>query len=135
MHHLNVKELAAWLEASDLDELALTGPQVHIRLQRAASAPAPLPAKNPAGEVAAPIRHEELKSPGLGIFLHSAPLRSHRFVQTGDAVAPGQCVGLLQIGGLLTPVRAGCHGVMVAYLQPHGSTVGYGTPLLSIDPL
>lgn len=135
MHLMNVKQLADWLNTSDIDELSLTSPQGHVRLQRGATVPAGILQEATAF---VPPSHEAsvtLKAQGLGVFLHSHPQRKHSFAQAGDPVILGQCLGLLQVGALLIPVISHCHGVMDAYLQAHGSTVGYGTPLLTIQPV
>jgi acetyl-CoA carboxylase biotin carboxyl carrier protein len=49
-------------------------------------------------------------------------------------VRAGQTLGLLQIGALLLPVTAPHDGAVVGTLVPHGAAVGYGTPLLQLQP-
>jgi len=76
-----------------------------------------------------------VKTPGLGIFLQAHPMRSNPFAQVGELVKQGQCLGLLQVGSLLMPVPAPCDGVMETYTLASGSTVGYGTPVLTLQTI
>lgn len=73
-------------------------------------------------------------SPATGRFARLHPLAEATH-QDGDKVCPaGTLVGFLQIGPLLSGVAAPSNGTVVAQLVADGTTVGFGTPLLSFAP-
>jgi acetyl-CoA carboxylase biotin carboxyl carrier protein len=129
--------IAAWLAATDIDALELTGAAGHLRLRRGGR-PAVTPdepASDGIGEVpAVEAGHDAVPSPGFGLFLHAHPLHEAALVRAGERVTAGQVLGFLRIGALLEPVRAPRDGVVSAVLAPDGSLVGYGDPLFELSP-
>ncbi len=131
MQNLNWTELATCLNGSHVEWLELTSPQgSKLSLRRGEMHPAVAPKT----VAAAPAVVTAVTS-SVGIFLDYHPLRTTPFVQPGQAVANGECIGLLQVGALLQPVTAPCSGVAGAYTVVSGHAVGYGTPVLSIHPI
>jgi acetyl-CoA carboxylase biotin carboxyl carrier protein len=117
-----VRALSAALAGSDVVELELRGPGVHLRLRQDGAGVAQLaPAGPAAGEVIA--------APGPGLFLDRHPLHRAPLAPSGMRVAAGDLVGLLRVGALLLPVTAPRAGVIGAALVARDSAVGFGTPL------
>jgi acetyl-CoA carboxylase biotin carboxyl carrier protein len=131
-----VATIGAWLAATDIEKLDLTGPDGHLRLRRGGKPPA-VPARDGPEEAVAGPRGgsmgDAVASPGFGLFLHAHPLRDAPLVRPGDRVMAGQVLGLLKIGALLLPVRTPREGVVEAVLAAEGSLVGFGDPLVALS--
>ena len=135
-----LRELAAWLAPTDIGLLELRGPHMQLRLRRDGG---------PLGEVVQVDARDDAPSPSVempqtdttaitansvGVFLHRHPLREAPLALPGADVRAGQTLGLLQIGALLLPVTAPHDGTVIGTLVAHGAAVGYGTPLLHLQP-
>jgi len=141
---MNVPELqqvAAWLADTDIGLFELRTAHGHIRLRRSPGeagfvdeTAAPGAVEDAASAVAPPTL-SIVAAPSVGFFLHQHPLRATPLAVPGTTVQAGQVVGLLQIGALLLAVAAPQAGVVASVLVTHGSPVGYGTPLLELQPL
>jgi acetyl-CoA carboxylase biotin carboxyl carrier protein len=131
-----VAAIGAWLAATDVEELELTGPDGHLRLRRGGKPPA-APARDGSDEAVERLRdgsgEDVVASPGFGLFLHAHPLRDTPLVRLGDRVTAGQALGLLKIGALLLPIRAPRRAVVEAVLATEGSLVGFGDPLVALS--
>jgi acetyl-CoA carboxylase biotin carboxyl carrier protein len=122
----DVRQLSAWLAATDIELLELRGPDHQLCLRRE-------------GEQVVVVTAEEQSQPllvisaaSVGIFLQNHPLRREALVLPGERVRAGQVLALLQIGALLLPVNAPRDGVALRPLVTHGATVGFGTPLFEM---
>ena len=122
----DIARLAAWLAATDLAELELHGPGVHVRLRHAAGI---------VTEVEEPPAVTVITAPSVGHFLPAHPLHDRPLAPIGSRVAAGQPVALLRVGPLLLPVTAPCPAVVADVLATPGDAVGYGTPLIALHPL
>lgn len=118
-----VAQIAAWLAATDIAELRLTGPGTCLHLRRRGGA---------VERVEAALPGVTVHAPSAGIFLHRHPLRADPFVQLGGLVAQGDCLGLLRIGTLLLPVVSPSAGRVAGHWAEDGKRVGYGEPLLEL---
>lgn len=124
-----VRQIAAWLEASGLGTLELTAPEMRLRLALGAEAgpavgpPPPSPAALPS-----------LDARATGIFLPAHPWRDAPIVRPGQRVRAGEIVALLRIGPLLQPVTAATDGVVGRSLAAAGALVGFGAPLMEFIP-
>jgi acetyl-CoA carboxylase biotin carboxyl carrier protein len=129
----HLAEIVAWLTPTNIEILELSGPAVHVRLRRAADGTVIADAPRGDADEAARLKTgaEIVPSPGVGLFLHSHPLREEPFARPGDRVKAGQTVGLLQIGALLIPVPAPLEGVVAALTASDRSLVGYGDCLMN----
>ena len=131
-----VQQLSAWLAETDIGLLELRGPdkQLQLRLRndgggaaiRQESVAAPSESARPRAVVG---------SPSIGVFLHRHPMRESALAPAGTRVREGQPLGLLKIGALLLPVCAQQAGTVAGVRVAHGTVVGYGTPLVDLDPL
>jgi acetyl-CoA carboxylase biotin carboxyl carrier protein len=123
--------LAAWIKGTDIGLLELHGPDVALCLVNENGDITRLPDALPPGSVAGPT---VVVAQSVGVFIDRHPLDLEPVVETGDDVREGEPLGLLRIGTLLLPVRAPCDGIVGQRLAEHGTTVGYGTPLLALHP-
>jgi len=129
MHVDDVRQLSAWLSATDIDLLELDGPGEHLCLRRdGAQVVAVAEAVAPEGLAPPSV----VTAPSVGVFLHAHPLRGEPLASPGSQTRAGQVLGLLQIGALLLPVTAPQGGVVQGMLVAQGTTVGYGTPLVEL---
>jgi acetyl-CoA carboxylase biotin carboxyl carrier protein len=117
-------EIAAWIAKTDIALLELRGPEGHLTLRRERRAPA----------VASPAR-VGVSAPSPGVFLHRHPLAETPLVRTGEAVQPGQILGLLRIGPLLLPLTAPRAGTVLGMRADHETLVGFGTRLVELEVL
>lgn len=131
-----IQQIAAWLAATDIGLLELSGPGQTLRLRHPGSGIAILESEDAAlpGPDAAPDASQPLTvaASSVGVFLHRHPLREEALAPPGTPVLPGQALGLLQIGPLLLPVPAPAAGIVLELLAAHGEVVGYATPLVAL---
>lgn len=118
--------LSRWLDGTDISRLELSGPEGTLTLSRSGTAPIPVPP---------PATSFDIKASSLGVFLDRHPLAAHALAEVGEAVAEGDPLACLEVGALLTPVRAPRAGIVTACLAQPGTLVGYGTPLFRLQPL
>ena len=133
----SLQQLSTWLDDAGIGLLELRGPGVVLRLGCDAADAAAV------GERVAPVPHQEqdaqsrgvaVNAPSAGVFLHSHPMQSSPLAPVGAQVRAGAPIGLLQIGALVLPVCAPQAAVVTGLRVPHGTVVGYGTPLVDLDP-
>lgn len=155
-----VKELVRLISSTDVSELHLESGQVRIIIKRGAqqvvavpgAAPSvytppstlPMPAANspvnlighdPAHgeEVALAAGEELIVAPMVGTF-YSAPAPTEPpFVQEGDAVEPGQAVGIIEAMKLMNPIDSEIAGRITRILVQNAQPVEYGQPLMVVD--
>ena len=122
----DIARLSAWLAASGLGELELSGPGCHVRLRHD-------------GGVVTEVDHvvavRVVTSPSVGWFLPAHPLCDTPIAPIGTLVEAGQPLGLLRIGALLLPVMAPVAGVVADFLAAPGAVVGYAAPLVELHPV
>lgn len=131
-----VQQLSAWLAATDIGLLELRGPEGCLRLHNDGGRVEVLPD----APVAPGIRRAEAArivatAASVGVFLQGHPLRDAPLAPIGARVRAGQALGLLQIGALLLPATASQDGIVAGLLVAQGMLVGYGTPLIELQPL
>lgn len=136
MHPERLRQLAQWLAATDIGLLELRTPDETVRLGRDGAGPGGIVQleAQAEGEESEP-QTVTAEAASVGVFLHTHPLAAAPLARIGERVAAGQPVGLLRIGPLLLPVGAPRDGVMLSMRVAHGDAVGYGTPLVDLQPL
>ena len=133
----SLQQLSASLDDAGIGLLELRGPGVLLRLGRDAADVAPVGEQSvatPDAPTYAPSSSTTVNAPAAGIFLHTHPMQSTPLAPVGAPVGAGAPVGLLQIGALLLPVTAPRAAVVAGLRVEHGTTVGYGTPLIELAP-
>lgn len=132
-----VRQLADWLSSAGLGSLELRGPESFLRLQRDGK-----PATGVVNvELIEHVAHEAapahacaiVRAPSVGVVLDRHPLRKEAIATVGTRVRAGQPIALLQVGQLLTAVKASQDGVLARWLVEPGTTVGFGTALAELS--
>lgn len=133
-----IRQLAGWLEASGMTSLEVGRPGESLHLTagsgRGRAAGAAASPCGPPDSVAGPSSDGALAA-SAGVFLRAHPMRGRPCASAGDSVKQGAVVGLLRIGALITPVLAPVEGTVAEPIAADGAVVGYGTPLVAIEPL
>jgi len=133
MQTQDIRQLAAWLAETDIDFLALSGPDVQVEIHRDGATNTAIAQPTQPVAILTPTPQTAVRAPSVGVLLDRIPGRPSPLWSPGSAVQAGSLLGLLQVGPLLLPVHAPCDGWPGTWLVPPGSTVGYGTPLVDID--
>lgn len=154
-----VKELVRLISSTDISELHIESGPVRIIIKRgpqivsqvvapvssvytppptlpapAANSPVNLIGHDPAHgeEVALEDGEELIVAPMVGTF-YSAPAPSEPpFVQEGDAVEPGQPVGIIEAMKLMNSIEAEIGGRITRILVQNAQPVEYGQPLMVV---
>ncbi|MFM0500922.1 acetyl-CoA carboxylase biotin carboxyl carrier protein [Paraburkholderia caffeinilytica] len=143
-----LRQITSWLAEVDIEfiEISKPGATVRLTMEQALCAPgaeAPKPTPVVSSQVPEDLARAEetaqtqsvsITAKSAGIFLSTHPARSTPLVSAGDHVEQGDIVGLLQIAQLCVPVVASADGMVMRMCVAHGTTVGYGTPLLELSP-
>lgn len=132
-------QLAQWLQATDIAELELTGPDRRLRLQRTTGDH--ITVEIAASQAACDLRPQatprqprtSIRAGCVGIVRLSHPLREDALVRVGQSVSAGQAVALLVVGKVMLPVPAPRAGKVTRILATDQAVAGYGTPLVEIE--
>ena len=133
----SLQQLSASLDDAGIGLLELRGPGVLLRLGRDAAEAAPPGERivaTPDTSTGAQPPGVTVNAPAAGVFLHAHPMQSTSLAPVGTRVDAGAPLGLLQIGALLLPVLAPRAAIVAGLLVADGALVGYGTPLVDLDP-
>jgi len=87
-----------------------------------------------AARAAPPAGAVPVRAPMIGRFYRSPEPGAPPFVEIGSAVQPDDTVGLIEVMKLLTPVKAGVKGRVVAIWAEDGQMVEFGEELMWIVP-
>ena len=124
MNTAEIEQIAAWLKAASLSSLEIERPGCSLRISVSSAGPAP--------PRTAPVRTATATT--VGTFLDRHPLRAAPLAPIGTRAEPGDIVGLVKNGRLLTPVIATLPGTIAAILVAPGLMVDYGKPVVEITP-
>lgn len=154
-----VKELVRLISSTDITELHLESGQVRIVIKRGGQAPAMQsksasvytpPATLPAPDASSPVNlighspahgedipldegEELIVAPMVGTF-YSAPAPTEPpFVSEGDAVEPGQAVGIIEAMKMMNKIESDWTGKVTRILVQNAQPVEYGQPLLIVQ--
>jgi acetyl-CoA carboxylase biotin carboxyl carrier protein len=116
--------LSRCLQGTDIELLELTNGPESVRLRRDGETVSSVAEVKPEAV--------EIKAPSLGVFRRVHPLQAAPLAQTGQHLAKGDPVGLLQVGALLIHVASPADGIVLDVLAADGAAVGYGTALVRI---
>ena len=125
-----LRQINGWLETAGIGFIEIGGNGTLVRLTLEGDGAANLPPASPA--LSGRETHVIATSPGVLLTCH--PMRSTPIVEPGAAVREGDVLGLLRISQLCLPVIAPSDGVIVKWLVEPGTTVGYGTALMTLAP-
>jgi acetyl-CoA carboxylase biotin carboxyl carrier protein len=144
-----IRELAAILREADLGEIEVEQGDLRIKVVKPeqkmvhmaaapAYAPAPAPAATPAS-AAPPVASKAadhpgaVKSPMVGTVYLQPDENSPTFVKSGDTVAIGQTLLLIEAMKTFNPVPAPRAGKVVQILVKNTQPVEFGEPLIIIE--
>ncbi|MBR0832414.1 acetyl-CoA carboxylase biotin carboxyl carrier protein subunit [Bradyrhizobium manausense] len=128
----DIERLAQILARSGVDTIEIEQPGLTLKLvvdtgTRVAAAATP---------VAAVTDHSVIaKADVAGHFLAAHPWQDKPFAAPGQRIEAGAVVGLVKVGLLYAPVVAPVTGTIDAVMAETGAMVGYGTPIVRIQPL
>lgn len=131
MNIKEIRQLAAWLGAANLNVLHIQRPGFDLLLRRGSAVSLSGVARGQAQAVA-DAALASIRASGPGHFFSHHPDERKPWVQAGDVVQPGQLLGVLQIGHLLLPVRSDQAGQVRTVCAAEGEQVGYGQPLFDL---
>ncbi len=75
-----------------------------------------------------------IESPSVGLFWRAPSPAAPPFVETGQRVAAGDTLAIVEVMKLMNHVVSPVAGVIKAILAEDGATVEYGQPILVVDP-
>ncbi|MEY9120575.1 hypothetical protein [Bradyrhizobium yuanmingense] len=128
----HVDQLSAWLKDANLALLELRGPNATLRLVNDGASVRVVEGEETPSVDALSLT---VRAPSPGIFLDRHPLHECAVASVAADVWAGDPLGFLQIGPLLLAVPAPRVGTLTDVLVPHGTIVGYGTPLFVLQPI
>jgi acetyl-CoA carboxylase biotin carboxyl carrier protein len=138
-----IRQLAALLEETGLDEIEVADGGRHVRVGRAkapvvTTTAAPTSAAAPPASPAAPVAEAPASGPPAGavtspmvgtVYLSPEP-GSPPFVKVGDQVETGQTLLIIEAMKVMNPIRAPRGGRVGAVMVANGAPVEFGETLL-----
>jgi oxaloacetate decarboxylase alpha subunit len=137
-----IRELVQIVQESGIGEVEIEDNGMRVSVRRAEEVPAP---------VGAPLAQEEpaelpvapptlaagilVESPMVGVFYRAPEPGSPPFVETGDVVAPGQTLCLLEAMKLFNELKAESAGRITAIHAEDGQPVEFGQLLFELEPI
>lgn len=73
-----------------------------------------------------------IAAPMVGTFYAAPSPTSDPYVAEGDAVEPGQTVGIIEAMKMMNPIESEVEGTIVRILVKNGEAVEYGKPLMVV---
>lgn len=128
-------QIIAWLRSAGLDSLEVTAEGHSFKLVLNQTA---FP-KRTAVEISESFsKHDDIvavRSPYFGILSLLRPMQDVPLAPVGSAVTVGDTVALLTIGAMQISIPAPCNGTVTEILAQDGDLTGYGTTILTVQPL
>lgn len=130
----SLPELLQLLQGSDVREIDMREGHMHVRLHRVMTDGAEPDGEAVDVEVELPTGPNvtQVTAPLVGTFYRAEKLETSPFVSEGSHVREDTVVGIIEALQVLTPVEAGCVGVVTGVLATDGQPVQYGQPLLEV---
>ena len=123
-----------------MGELGLTGLEIKdqdqvVRLERSyavSASPAAVPAPAPQEEPVSQAGGVTVRSPMVGTFYQAPAENAEPYVKTGDHVAPGTVLCLIEAMKMMNEITAEQAGTILEVCAENGQMVDYGCPLFRI---
>ncbi len=133
----HLPELLDFIRGTDIEELEIEEGELRLRLRRTGNgvamveedATTPLMEETPSAPTTLTI-----SAPLVGTFYSASQLDAPPFVTEGSRVEEETVVGVVEALNVLTPVEAGCRGVITARTVEDGQAVEYGQLLFEVAP-
>jgi acetyl-CoA carboxylase biotin carboxyl carrier protein len=130
------RALVGAMRSGGVSELDVAFGSVSIRLRaEAGCAPTADGLARPPAELPPPVEStaaDFITAPMVGTFYASPSPGSPPFVEAGDAIKPGQVIGIIEAMKIMNEISADRPGVVDAVLATNGQAVEYGSPLLRL---
>jgi acetyl-CoA carboxylase biotin carboxyl carrier protein len=142
-----LRQLIALVQDTGIGELELTAGGRSVRISATSSGHAPVAAPAPgqvaraaaAATVEAPAAPADnlkaITSPMVGTFYRSPAPDAEPFVESGDAVAIGQTVCIIEAMKLMNEIEAEFKGRIVQILVENAQPVEFGQKLFLVEPV
>lgn len=139
-----LKELASFMEETDLNEVELSKGDAVLKLRRdkdvvqtaapaAVAAPAPVAAPAVESKVDESLSGHVVKSPMIGTFYRAPSPEADPFISVGDAVKKGQVIGIIEAMKTMNQIEADADGVVKAIMGENASPVEFGQALIVLE--
>ncbi|HBG01567.1 MAG TPA: acetyl-CoA carboxylase, biotin carboxyl carrier protein [Firmicutes bacterium] len=76
----------------------------------------------------------EIVAPMVGTFYRAPAPQEPPFIKSGDSIAPGQVLFIIEAMKMMNEIEAEIKGVVKEILVENGEPVEYGQPLLLVEP-
>ena len=141
-----LKQIVKLLKENDLQEIEMEDNDSRILVKRGGGEYVPtalsqpvistqaVPAPTKASEAKAESKYHVITSPMVGTFYNSPSPESPIYVETGQIIAKGQTLCIVEAMKLMNEIEADIKGKIVSILVENGQPVEYGEPLMEIDP-
>ncbi|EIC85248.1 biotin/lipoyl-containing protein [Serratia sp. M24T3] len=123
-----IRQIAQKMQASGLGNIEISGKDFLLRLRCADQSHFPNAA------FAKPAESVVCKAVKKGQFWATHPMQEKAPLGCGTQVKAGDCLGFLQTGELILPIRSPLDGEVVNLAVSNGEQVGQGRVLYSIKP-
>lgn len=123
-----IRQIARRMQASGLGDIEISGKDFSLRMRCDAHPP------QRTLQQEATAKPVAIKAAGKGVFLASHPMQSKILAAVGEQIKGGDCLGFLQQGDLLLPVRSPGAGEIARCLVNPGDTVGRSKVLFWLTP-
>jgi biotin carboxyl carrier protein len=123
-----IRQIARRMQASGLGDIEISGKDFSLRMRCDARNAQRTPQQDTSAK---PV---VIKAAGKGVFLASHPMQSKVLAAAGERVQGGDCLGFLQQGDLLLPVRSPGAGEIARCLVKPGDEVGRSKVLFWLTP-
>jgi len=139
-----IKELADFLKETDITEFFYEEGGLKIKIRRghrvvsAISSESAQPAQSAVAhrqEVLIDDGYLTVKSPIVGTFYRSPSPGATNFVELGDKIKRGDVLCIVEAMKLMNEIESECDGEIVKIFHESDTSVEYGEPLFSINPL
>ena len=146
MEEKDLRKYAQLMREMDLPGLEINENGAHVRLERAASAPAAVQVSVPAAPAApaAPAQPEPsaedpdvfcVRSPMVGVFYAAPSQEAAPYVAIGDRVQPGDTLCIIEAMKLMNELTCECAGIVEEICVGNNQTVDFGHVLFRIRSL
>ncbi|CCT59042.1 acetyl-CoA carboxylase biotin carboxyl carrier protein [Acetobacter pasteurianus 386B] len=135
-----IVQISQWLNEAGLSSLELANAQgTHLRIcietaETPAGSSEQYNALEPSVHNAPAENGVTVIAPYFGHLLLHNPITKEALAPVGSSVCTGAIVAILEIEGVTVPVTASDDGIVADVLAKEGELIGYGQPILTLQP-
>ena len=143
-----LRELASFMEETDLNEIEFSKDGTNLRLRRdkdvvqqtiaapqvqQIAAPAAETAENGKSTVDNSLSGHVIKAPMIGTFYRASSPESDSFINVGDRIKKGQVIGIIEAMKTMNQIEADADGVVKAIMGENAAPVEFGQALVVLE--